>query len=235
MSKETLKLQVKTWLRIQKDPYDSFDYLQSLDEKYNLRPTYFWLIGNYGTFDKNIHHANKHFQSMIQANAGRFPIGIHPSFGSKEHQDIVDKEIHRLEKITSLRTIRSRQHFLLLNFPETYSRLDNLSIQEDYTMGYARYLGFRASIATPFYWYNLEEEKTTNLQVFPFQMMDVTFNTYQKLQPEEVLEQAIPVIQNTKKVGGHLISIWHNSSLCEAWQWKGWRKVYEEIIEEAIR
>jgi hypothetical protein len=232
---ETLKLQVKTWLRLQKDPYDTFDYLHKLDEQYRLNPTFFWLIGNYGMYDKNIKHSNKYFQTLIKENSKQHPIGIHPSFGSKEHQDIVDKEIHRLEKITALRTTRSRQHFLLLQFPETYERLVNLSIQEDYSMGYARQLGFRASIATPFYWYNLKEEKVTNLEVFPFQLMDVTFNTYLKLKPEEVLEQVAPIIKNTKEVNGHLISIWHNSSLCEAWQWKGWRKVYEEIIELAIR
>jgi len=127
-----------------------------------------------------------------------------------------------------------RQHFLILKLPETYQRLVNLGIQEDYSMGYAQHLGFRASIATPFYWYNLETEKKTELQIFPFQLMDVTFNTYLKRSPKDVLEEARPVIQNTKAVGGHLISIWHNSSLCEAWQWKNWRTAYETLIEIAV-
>lgn len=228
---ETLGLQLKTWFRIQKDPYDTFDYLQGLDKQYKLKPIYFWLIGDYGEYDKNTHPENKHFQSIIKSNAQKFPVGIHPSFGSNTNQDIVDKEIHRLDRITQERTIRSRQHFLILRFPETYQRLVNLGIKEDYSMGYAEFVGFRASMATPFYWYDLKEEKATNLQIFSFQLMDVTFNTYLKLKPEQVLEQALPVIQNTKRVGGQLISIWHNSSLCEAWQWKGWRKVYQDILD----
>jgi hypothetical protein len=232
---ETIKLQLKTWFRVQKDPYDCFDYLDQLNNKYNLSSKYFWQIGNYGPYDKNISHNNKHFQTLIRKNAKEYPIGIHPSFGSKEHQDIVDKEIHRLEKITGERTTRSRQHFLLLQFPETYQRLVNLSIKEDYSMGYASLPGFRASIATPYYWFNLNEEKVTDLEIHPFQLMDVTFNSYLKLKPEEVLEQARIIINNTKNCGGHLISIWHNSSLCEAWQWKGWRKVYEQILEEVSR
>ncbi|BDS09336.1 polysaccharide deacetylase family protein [Aureispira anguillae] len=231
--KETLMLQLKTWFRLQKDPYDTFDYLQELDRKFDLSPIYFWLIGDYGTYDKNIHYNNRHFRQLIQKNAQNYRTGIHPSFGSQKHQDLVDKEINRLEKVTQKRTTRSRQHFLMLQFPQTYQRLVNLSIQEDYSMGYARHLGFRASIATPFFWYDLEAEKATNLLIFPFQLMDVTFNSYLKLSPEQVLEQALPVINNTKKVGGHLISIWHNSSLCEAWQWKQWRTVYEHIIVAA--
>jgi hypothetical protein len=230
---ETLSLQVKTWFRIQKDPYDCFNYLESLDNKYQLNPIYFWLLGDYGTHDKNIHYNNKHFRELIQKNAQKYPLGIHPSFGSNRDQDIVDKEIHRLEKITTKRTKKSRQHFLILEFPKTYQQLVNLAIQEDYSMGYAQEVGFRASIAHPFYWYNLETEQKTRLQVFPFQLMDVTFNTYLKQRPEDILEQAAPVIKNTKEVGGHLISIWHNSSLCEAWQWKHWREAYETIIEAA--
>ncbi len=101
-------------------------------------------------------------------------------------------------------------------------------------MGYADMRGLRPSIATQIYWYNLAEEEITTLQIFPFQLMDVTFNTYLKLKPEFVLEHVMPVIENTRQVGGHLISIWHNSSLSEAGEWKGWRKVYEEIIKSAI-
>jgi len=231
---ETLSLQLKTWFRLQKDPYDTFKYLETLDRKYQLKPIYFWLLGDYGTYDKNIHYNNRHFQQLIQTNVQKYPIGIHPSFGSNQNQDIVDKEIHRLEKITRQSIKKSRQHFLILKLPETYQRLVNLGIQEDYSMGYAQHLGFRASIATPFYWYNLETEKKTELQIFPFQLMDVTFNTYLKRSPKDVLEEARPVIQNTKAVGGHLISIWHNSSLCEAWQWKNWRTAYETLIEIAV-
>lgn len=231
---ETLSLQLKTWFRLQKDPYDTFRYLEQLDDKYHLNPIYFWLLGDYGTYDKNIHYNNNPFRQLIQTNAQKYPVGIHPSFGSNQDQDIVNKEIHRLEKITKQRTKKSRQHFLILAFPQTYERLVNLGIQEDYSMGYAQHLGFRASIAHPFYWYNLKTEETTNLKIFPFQLMDVTFNTYLQRSPEEVLEEARPIIQNTKAVGGHLISIWHNSSLCEAWQWKKWRGAYEAIIEEAL-
>lgn len=231
---ETLSLQLKTWFRVQKDPYDCFDYLETLDNKYQLKPIYFWLLGDYGTHDKNIHYNNKHFRQLIQKNVQKHPVGIHPSFGSNRAQDIVDKEIHRLEKITTQRTKKSRQHFLILELPKTYEQLVNLSIQEDYSMGYAQQVGFRASIAHPFYWYNLKTEQKTNLRIFPFQLMDVTFNTYLKLPPEEILEQAAPIIQQTKDVGGHLISIWHNSSLCEAWQWKKWRRAYEAILESAL-
>ena len=230
----TIIHQLKTWLRIQKDPYDCFDYLECLESKYGLNSTYFWLLGDYGIYDKNINYNNKYFRKLIAQNSNKYPIGIHPSFGSKDQKDVLASEIQRLENITKQTVMRSRQHFLLLNFPETYQRLVNLNIKEDYSMGYPDMCGFRASIATPFYWYNLREEKITTLKIFPFQFMDVTLKNYLKLAPENVLEYVMPIIQNTQQVQGQLISIWHNSSLCEVWGWNGWRNVYEEIIKSAI-
>jgi hypothetical protein len=100
-------------------------------------------------------------------------------------------------------------------------------------MGYARALGFRASIATPFAWYDLEREEATALTIYPFAVMDVTLNTYLQLDSEQAMAALLPLIQRSKAVHGHFISVWHNSSLCEAWQWKGWRKVYEYLLETA--
>ena len=56
----------------------------------------------------------------------------------------------------------------LLRFPQTYRRLLKLSVREDYTLGYAGQTGFRAGICTPFYFYDLELEETTNLLLVPF-------------------------------------------------------------------
>ena len=230
---ESLILQIRTNLRLQKDPYSCFEYIQKIHHQYNLKPIYFWLIGDYGRFDKNISPKNKHFQKLIRDHAEMYPVGIHPSYRSNLHQDIVDKEIHRLEKLTKIRTFRSRQHYLKLSLPSSYSRLVNLSIREDYTMGYASMPGFRASIAQAFPWFDLSQNCVQNLEIFPFQLMDVTFNSYLNMSPDTAIKSATKIINATREVGGQFISIWHNSSLCEAWQWKDWRRVYESILLEA--
>ena len=44
------------------------------------------------------------------------------------------------------------------------------------------YFGFRASICTPFYFYDLRIEELSNkLKVHPFSVMDATFKYYLKL------------------------------------------------------
>jgi hypothetical protein len=228
-----LKIQLKTWLRLQKDPYDCFEYLKSLDKKHQLSPIYFWLVGDYGHYDKNIAPSNKKFQSLIQQNAAQFPIGIHPSYASNDAPLLLDKEINRLETISRQRIAKSRQHYLKLTLPDTYQRLVQYRIQEDYTMGYAQELGFRASTAQPFSWFNLKANRPEELQVYPFQIMDVTLKNYLKYSPQKVIEAASQIIQQTKAVNGHLITIWHNSSLGECMGWESWRDVYETILSEA--
>ncbi|MFT4758694.1 MAG: hypothetical protein ACI9LN_000656, partial [Saprospiraceae bacterium] len=129
---------------------------------------------------------------------------------------------------------KSRQHFLKLSLPKTYQNLLKTGITDDYTMGYATEIGFRASIAQPFLWYDLKSEKTTNLRIHPFQIMDVTLQQYLKLSPNEAIDRAIKIIESTKAIGGTFVSLWHNSSFSNEKKWRGWKRVYERILEAAV-
>jgi hypothetical protein len=39
------------------------------------------------------------------------------------------------------------------------------------------------------------------------------------------------MINETRKVGGLFVSIWHNTSLLDSDEWKGWREVFEFMIK----
>ena len=121
----------------------------------------------------------------------------------------------------------------MLRFPETYQKLNSLGIQEDHSLGYAQMPGFRASIASPYPWYDLTLERPTTLKVVPFTVMDATLNMYQKISPSEAVSQVKGLIEECKEVGGQFITLWHNESLSEKWKWEGWSNVLDEILEEA--
>lgn len=229
-----LKDQLRTLGGRQADPYFNFTYLQQLDQQFGLQPIYFWLVGNYGKHDKNIDPSHPIFQRLITDNARQFKVGIHPSYTSNEASPLLLTEISRLQDIAKQKITRSRQHYLKLHLPTTYQRLIAHGIKEDYTMGYAQEMGFRASMAQPFRWFDLSTNQVTDLVVYPFQIMDVTLQSYQQLSPEEAIKKATKIIAQTKAVQGTLVTIWHNSSLSERWGWEGWRAVYEAILAEAI-
>ena len=116
-----------------------------------------------------------------------------------------------------------------LTLPETYRNLIAAGITEDYTMGHASQTGFRAGTCTPFYFYDLAEEKTTNLKVVPFQVMDVTMRDYMKLSPEETEREIEQLMDEVKKAGGTFVSIWHNETVTDSDRWKGYRAVFEKM------
>jgi hypothetical protein len=233
-NKSLFAQRVRVWLKKEKDPYFTFDYLDGLHQHFNLKPIYFFLVGQYGKYDKNISLQQVHFQKLIRDLALRYAIALHPSYRSNSQFRILNTEKENLQAVAQQAISKSRQHFLKLSFPTTYRRLLEAGIKEDYTMGYANQIGFRASIASPFFWFDLEKNEPTDLRVFPFQLMDVTLKNYLELSPTDAILQAKRIIKNTKAVNGHLITLFHNNSLCEQEGWQGWRAVYESILKEAV-
>lgn len=230
---ESLQLRRLTRQNTMDDPYYVYSYIHQLAQQYQHQPLFFWLLGDYGPHDKNLPAHLPIMKKLIQEQQYYGLTGIHPSFASNGSLKQLNKEVHQLQNILQQPIRHSRQHYLRLHLPSTYQRLLQLGIQQDYSMGYARALGFRASMATPFTWYDLEQEQATTLTIYPFAVMDVTLNTYLQLDQEQAMAAILPLIQSSKAVHGHFIPVWHNSSLCEAWQWKGWRRVYEYLLEMA--
>jgi hypothetical protein len=217
-----------------KDPYDTFDYQLEIHKKYKVSPIYFFLLGDYGLNDKNIPAKNKIFQSLIKSIADYSEVGIHPSYASNKNIETLIKEIKRLQTITHRNTTKSRQHFLKLNLPNTYRNLIDNDIQKDYTMGYAEHPGFRSSICSPYYFYDLDVEVATKLQILPFTTMEATYQYYKKSTPEEASQHISELMKTVKSVNGTFISVWHNESLCEEGIWKGWKNIYEKMLKESL-
>jgi hypothetical protein len=223
-----------TLLHLRKDPYYTYDYMLKLQRKYGLNPIFFILIGNFDEFDKNIAYTEPAFQLLIKNLADDAVIGLHPSYGSNDELEQLETECARLSNIAKHDIYHSRQHYLKLQMPLTYERLIDIGIKHDYTLGYTTNLGFRAGTCTPFPFYNLQLEQKTSLKLHPFALMDANFQYYMDISPGQVFEKAKPVIDWVKKVNGSLYTLWHNNSFSEVFEWQGWRKPYEEIVEYAI-
>jgi hypothetical protein len=226
---------IRVLMRREKDPYDTYDWQLSMVRKYKLKQLYFFLVGDYGEFDKNISlESSRKMQSLIKSLADYADIGIHPSYASNLNRKQVKKELKRLNKVLKREVTKSRQHFLKVTFPDTYRTLIELDIEEDYSMGYASEIGFRASICTPFNFYDLDLDIETRLKLIPFMLMDGTMKDYMKLSPEQAIEKARKLVDEVKKVNGKFVTLWHNQSVNDRDEWKGWRSVYETIVAYAV-
>jgi hypothetical protein len=218
-------------LDFKKDPYDTYDYQERIFQKYKLHPIYFILAGKRGYNDPNISPDSKRFKSLVKKISSFAEVGIHPSYNSESNATTVEHEIMKVQQNISKKITCSRQHFLKFNLPQTYRCLSEIGITDDYSMAYAGVAGFRASLCTPFLFYDLEAEKTLPVNVHSCTIMDGTLNEYLHLSPLEAVNVAQEFMSKVKKYAGEFIVIWHNHSLSERGHWEGWKAVFENILE----
>jgi hypothetical protein len=213
------------------DPFDNYEYIRSIEMKYHFTSVFFFLLGNYDRLDPNFAVNTLQFKNLVQQIGRDHKTGIHPSFRSNDHARVLPAEHQRFLKICGKLPEISRQHFLILRFPETYRRLIEMGVKEDYSMGYASCPGFRAGTSSPFKFYDLKAECETGLVIFPFAVMDVTLQQYLSLTPHEARDRIKTLLQAVQRVNGTFISLWHNESLSGQGIWKGWREVFEGMVK----
>lgn len=223
----------KVLLRRRKDPFDTYDYILDLQERYKIRHKIFVLFAEYNKNDKNLPISNPRFRRIIQRMADYCDVGIHPSYTSNEQEGLLKHEIENLSMLLKQDITASRQHFLKFTFPHTFRKLIDLDITDDYTMGYSENIGFRAGICIPFHFFDVDFDMETNLKIHPFMMMDVTVKQYMNIADEQVVERIKPMIDEVKKVHGTFMTLVHNQTFATNSIWGNWREIYEQIIEYA--
>jgi hypothetical protein len=221
-----------TVLNFKTDPFNTFSTILKIKKEFNVNTLFFFLVGDYTTYDKNISSSNNKFRSLIKSVSDYAKIGLHPSYFSFKNAELVKKEKLRLENIINTPVTFSRQHYLRLSIPESYQNLIDLDIQEDYTMGYAKSVGFRASTCTPFYFYDLDFEIQTPLKIFSFAFMDVTLKDFLELSNKESLAKILELKNEVLSVNGTFISLFHNESFSENEKWNGWTTIYKKMLSE---
>lgn len=213
------------------DPFDAYAWMDELHERYGLHPLYFFLVAEEnGKYDKNIDPNNEEFRQLIKSISSHSKIGLHPSWSSGDNKALIAKEKKRLEEISQQSLHRSRQHYIRMQLPATYQQLLSAGITEDHSMGYGSINGFRASIALPFYWYDLQKEEITRLLIHPFCFMDANAHYEQKLSPQQASEELMNYYKAVKAVNGTMITIWHNQFLGTGSEFEGWKEMYEEFV-----
>jgi len=213
------------------DPYDSYAYIFDQLNRNNLTAYWFIPVGKRAAFDKNLPAHVPIYKSLIAQLKEYGEIGLHPSYESNSKNHLITEERKTLENISGQSIVSARQHYLKLKIPATYNRLIESGIKADYTMGFASHYGFRAGTSLPFSFYDLKKEQKTDLWIHPFAYMDGTLNEYMKMNTIEAKSIISKLAEQIKQTDGNFICIWHNDSLRDDDNWKGWREVFEHTIQ----
>ncbi|MFG6685615.1 polysaccharide deacetylase family protein [Mariniflexile sp. HNIBRBA6329] len=214
---------------LQHDPYDTFKYIINKQKQSKFKFLFFFLIGDFSTYDKGVNPNKKKFVSLIKHVADYCEVGLKTSFFAIEDFSILKKEKLKMEDIINTSLRASRQSFSKLNLPESYRNLIELEILEDYTMGYVNQIGFRAGSCTPFFFYDLDYEIQTPLKIYSYHVMDYVLLKNQSLLDKKKTLNAI--IHEVKQVNGEFIPVLHNYTFSDIERWKGFKELFNIILE----
>lgn len=230
-----INLQLEVWRGKARDPFDCFEWLDALHLYCRVKPMYFFLVAHKpGLYDKNCSPESQAFHKLIEYCSSHYPVGLHPSWQSGDRPSLLKEEKEWLEVVAEQDIQKSRQHYIRMSMPVTYRRLIKAGIREDYSMGYGGANGFRASVASSFLWYDLLEEKTTDLRIHPFCFMDSTSYYHHKQKPQDAYSELLHYYHTVKKSRGLFIGIWHNNLLGSHPNFKGWPELYELFMKETV-
>jgi hypothetical protein len=228
-----MAFRIRVIRRRRQDPFDSYEWINQLHHQFNLHPIYFFLVAKEkGRYDKNIDATNEEYRQLVQSIASKYPVGLHPSWASGDLPSLLTKEKTTLEQIINQTITSSRQHYIRFDLPFTYRKLLALGLTNDYSMGYGSINGFRASVTTPYYWYDLKNEEKTNLLIHPFCFMDANSYYEQKLSAEAAFEELLQYYNVIQSVNGTMVTIWHNDFLGTGEEFSGWRDVYQKFVSQ---
>ena len=214
--------------RLQKDPYDTFNWIVNKQKQVSDKFLFFFLVGKFSTYDKNISLIKQPFVNIIKLVSDYSIIGLKLSFFALSNLNILKKEKADIESITNRDLTISRNSFSKVNLPINYRNLIKLNIREDYTMGYVNKIGFRASTCTPFLFYDIDNDIQTPLLINPYNLMDYSLLSINSFLDKK--EKVIETINKVKSVNGTFTSIFHNYSFSNDSRWKRFKEIFEIII-----
>ena len=210
-----------------KDPYDTFQKIREVRKQFPDTKV-FWLIGKWGKKDRNISIKNNTHRELISSLSSEgIDIGLHPSFGSFQQRGVIEEERNELRSVCGKPVSISRQHYLRFQVASTFSDLEAIGFTDEYSMGFAEHVGFRSGTVRPHCWFDLSTNRVTNLVIHPFIYMDGTLREYMHLSIEQSKAVIEDLYREVKRYGGDFVFIWHNETIGDYGNWKGWSEVLD--------
>jgi hypothetical protein len=217
---------------LKKDPFEILLELEEAHNYHHIPSCYFFLLAaQHKGHDKNISPRNNNLQRLIRWIQKDTAVGIHLSWAASQGTSLMQKEKRYMEKAIQQPVMRNRMHYLNFRIPETYRQLIEIGITADYSMGYGTINGFRASTSHPYYWYDIENEATTSLKIFPFAWMDANSIFEQKDSPAAAYAEWMQLYEPVKTTGGVFITICHNHLMGLDGEGRSWWLIYNRALK----
>ncbi|MDR3259738.1 MAG: polysaccharide deacetylase family protein [Fusobacteriaceae bacterium] len=212
------------------DPYDTFDWLMDKSEAIGIKSRFYFMSGGTSFYDNYYKVNAKNTLDLMQKIRKReHIIGFHPSYNAYNNFQQFKNEKDILEKTFKQKILEGREHYLRFEIPTTWQIWEDNGLEIDGTCGYADKEGFRCGTGDEFSVFNFLKREKLKLKERPLIIMEGTLKNYQNLdikQSETIYHYYIDI---SKKYKMKISMLFHNSSFVST-SWKGWDRLYEQII-----
>ena len=153
-------------LRIKKDPYDFYNTLISIQKTHGVL-NFLIRLGDPLQFQDSYNTRRKSVEVLFKKLADYAPLGLLVSFKSLTKSAKLKSEVNRLQHTLHKPISIGIAEIHKIVLPKVYRNFLEAEICKDFSMVYPQNPGFRASTCTPFYWYDIDNETKTPLQIMP--------------------------------------------------------------------
>lgn len=152
---------------LRKDPWDTFDVFKHYFKGSPLRIQFFFLYSSVSYHDRAISYLDPRFQSKIKEVADYFKVSLLASFSAQSNGKKLRDEREKLNQLIHRDVDSVRYAWGVSTVGETYQPLVAQEVRNDFSLAYPDLIGYRASTTIPYLFYDLANEMTTELTVYP--------------------------------------------------------------------
>lgn len=214
------------------DYYDVMYEILGIEKENGIQAHYFFMA-NRGPMDSDYSVSSEQVKKMIaEVKKVGHRIGIHPGYDTYNNPENFAKQKAALEAALGETVHSSRQHFLKFHIRHTTSLLRQLSVEKDYSLGFAEQSGFRNSFCAPFYLYDFNENSSSDILETPLYFMDSTLIKYNKgLNKQESLDLLMQNLSALKEEFYVNVSVLFHNTVFTDYKYAGFKAMYLKVAQ----
>lgn len=217
---------------LKNDPFDVYEQLANTSNRTGIPLFFFFLQRSNTPFDRTINPKSGAFEPIFNLLKKKEIIfGIHPSYNAYTQNTLMEEECNSINTQSQTTVNLSRQHYLRWDAKLTPDCLIKNGIIADFTMGFASGSGYRASTFTPFYYFDLMHNESTELLLVPFAAMDGSYFIYSKTSATEAEDELLQMAEEARQLRGMFITVFHERTFHPD-LYPGFSELYYRLHEE---
>lgn len=191
--------QLMVLCRFRKDPWDNFEEIKQRFSKTSFYIHFFFLYSKVAYYDRGISRMNTNFQSLIKEVADYFDVSLFVSFSSRKNGKKLREECYNLNQLIHREIKNIRFSWGVAPVAQAYKNLITQEVENDFSLAYPDAIGYRASTAIPFLFYDLINELVTDLTIYPVVAVEASLR---RLPPLEAIQKLHILAQNIPLASG---------------------------------